>query len=208
MFSPNNSLFGGLAAVILTLVIIGAVSGLALSNSDLANPITNAVEAEGIKNQNDFQAGKSAIDLEDYKEVQDTKTQITIDKLWFELEQGLRFQAQKDAQDLEVARLASHFMMGAGVFMAFCFGIGIVVYLTQAGRNRLLLAQSQVRQADPWQDLLWRKQQVKSSRKRERTMREKLTSSTSNVKVPAFYPEDELILWEDFRQQYVEARRP
>jgi hypothetical protein len=102
---PNNLLFGGLAKVILTLVIIGVLVGLALAGTDLVNFITNNAKAQAIKNQNDFQAQKDAIDLKNYGIVQEALTQNQIDQANADnaahnisLEQDLQFQIQKAAQ--------------------------------------------------------------------------------------------------------------
>lgn len=181
MFPSNNSLFGGLSKVILTLVIIGAVVGLVLSDSDLTNFITNSAEAEAIKNQNDLQVQKDAVDVKNYQAIQETTTQIKIDQLLAEsatyqksLEQGLQFQAQKAAQDLETARFVSYAGTGAGVFVAFCIGIGFVILMIQVGRSRKVVSQAQVKKLEAWQDLAWRKQQIMISRQLERAERERL----------------------------------
>lgn len=215
MFSPNNSLFGGLAKVILTLVIIGFVVGLAISGSDLANFITNSAKAQAIKNQNDLQAQKDAVDIKNYQTIQETITQTKIDQLRADsaayqksLEQGLQFQAQKAAQELETARWIRYIETGIGSFIAFCFGTGLVILMILIGRSRLILAQAKVKQTDPWEDAAWRKEQIRIFRERERVMRKTLANVTNIPIVPPFYPSATPIPWNSFQHEYVEMPNP
>jgi hypothetical protein len=211
---PNNLLFGGLAKVILTLVIIGVLVGLALAGTDLVNFITNNAKAQAIKNQNDFQAQKDAIDLKNYGIVQEALTQNQIDQANADnaahnisLEQDLQFQIQKAAQALEMDRYLNYAGIGSVIFLAFCSGIGTFVLLFFVGRSRLVLAQAQTRQADRWQDSGWLKHQIKRSRQYERMQRKSLYGSSTPYVSP-FYPSEEPIPWDGFPEQYVEVQRP
>ncbi len=179
MFPTNTSPFAGLTKVILTLVGIGLVVGLVIAGSDLTNFITNSAKAQAIKNQNDLQAQKDAIDLKNYQAIQETTTQIQIEKLNDErtayeksLDQNLQVEAQRAAQDLELSRLFNYAVIGVVVFLTFCIGIGAITLALQIGRSRLLLVQAQSKQLDAWQNLAWRKQQIMLSHALERVERE------------------------------------
>ncbi|MBE0683963.1 MAG: hypothetical protein IH589_18845 [Anaerolineales bacterium] len=192
MFPPNNSPFEGLAKVILILVAIGILVGLVLTGSDITNFITNSAKAEAIKQQNELQAQKNAIDLEAY--------QLSVNQqLLAQQEQAvkeLQFQEQKAAQELELARLSSYLWVGAGVFVAFCFGVGFVILMIQFGRSLLITSQAQVKKTDVWQNPVWRKQQIEISRQLERAQREDF-GHLNEAPIP----------WDGLRQQYHEAKK-
>ncbi len=63
------------ARVILVLVVVGLVTGLALSNSDLINPYRNQAEAERIRQEAAIQARRDAIDLQTYQREQELRLQ-------------------------------------------------------------------------------------------------------------------------------------
>jgi hypothetical protein len=77
----TNSLFGGLAKIILILVIVGSLVGLVLALSDPFNLVTNEAKAEAIRNQNYIQAQEGAIDIRNHEAVQKAVTQNQIDQL-------------------------------------------------------------------------------------------------------------------------------
>jgi hypothetical protein len=201
MFPTNNSPFTGLTKVILTLVAIGVLAGLVLSGSDLTNFITNSAKVEAIKQQNELQAQKDAIDLEAYK--MSVNQQILAQQE--QAKRDLQFQELKATQELETARLASYFWAGAGMFVAICVGVGFMILMIQIGRSLLIASQAQVKKIDAWQDPAWRKQQIEISRRLERAQRENLTHTTS---VPEFYPNEAPIPWEGLHQHYAEAKKP
>ena len=205
MFPTNNSSFEGLAKVILILVAIGILVGLALTNSDITNFITNSAKAETIKQQNQLQTQKNAIDLEIYK--LSVNQQLLAQQE--QAEKELKFQEQKAAQELEADRLASYFWAGAGIFVNFCVGVGFLILMIQAGRSLLIASQAQAKKIDVWQDPVWRKQQIEISRLLERAEREILAHTTSYSNAPKFHPSNEApIPWEGFRQQYAETKKP
>lgn len=202
MFPTNNSPFAGLTKVILILVAIGVLFGLALTGSDITNFITNSAKAETIKQENQLQAQKNAIDLEAY--------QLSVNQQLIAQEEqakkDLQFQEQKAAQELETARLASYFWAGTGILVAFCIGVGFVILMIQIGRSLLIASQAQVKKIDAWQDPVWRKQQIEISRLLERAERENLAHATSNV--PESHFNEAPIPWEGFRQHYAETKKP
>jgi hypothetical protein len=215
MIPSNSSPFGGLAKVILILIIIGVLVGLVLAGSDVTNFMTNSIKAQAIKNQNDYQAQKDAIDLKNYQAVQAATTQTQIDQLQADniahqkmLDQNLQLQTQKAAQDLETGRWISYIEIGIGSFIAFCLGIGSLILVILIGRSRLVMAQARVNQADPWQDAAWRRERIRIFRERERVMRKTLTNVTNIPLVPPFYPSTIPIPWDGFQPEYVEISNP
>jgi hypothetical protein len=209
---PNNSLFGGLARVIVILVIIGFLAGLALAGSDMVNFITNSAKSQAIKNQNDLQAKKDAVDIKNYAAVQAAHTQNEIDQANADnaahersLEQDLQFQAQKGAQALEMSRTLGYAGIGAGMFLAICAGIGVIIQTSLTGRSRLIIAQARARQAEPWQDLLWRNQQIKRSREFAHMQRKQFVDNAF-LNTPPFYSGKTSIPWNSYAQQYREDK--
>ncbi len=151
MVQPNGSLFGGLSRVILTLVVIGVVTGLVLGGADIVNFITNSAKAEAIHNANQLQAQKNAIDLNNYQLLQDAATQAQIDKMKADneanqlmLDQAIRIQAQKAAQELETARWMSYIKMGALAILAVALGIGLVILAFRISFNRTGRSRSRI----------------------------------------------------------------
>jgi hypothetical protein len=211
MITTNNSPFAGLAKVILVLVFIGVLVGLAFSGTDLTNFITNTARAQGITRQNEVQAAKDIIDIQNYRTIQDATTQAQKDKILADrvtyqesLNQGLQLQARKAALELETARLVSYFLIAVGVFIAFCIGI----FMIQFGFSRLIVARAQAEKISSWQDHIQRKEQIRIARQRELMIRADRIRGASKLNVPPFYTNEEApIPWEDLQKQYTKTRR-
>ncbi len=71
----NNSVTGALVLLILTILVIGLVAGLALSDSDLVNPYRNQAEAERMRQEAAIQAQREAVDLQTYQREQELRLQ-------------------------------------------------------------------------------------------------------------------------------------
>jgi Na+/glutamate symporter len=205
---PNNiSPFGGLVKVILALVLIGLIMGLVLTGSDLTNFITNSAKAEAMKSQNEFEEKKNAIDLEKYESTQKAEAQAEEERILAEtdalersLELDLLLKERKVALDLEVATFSKYLWSGMIPLLVFCFVIGIVIFMVQAGRSRLILAQAQVKQIDPWQDLAWRKERIQIARQQEQLTRQTLAHIANT-----FSPEEAPIPWDIHKEKHVKS---
>ena len=216
MYQSNSSPFVGLVAVILVLVVIGSLVGLALSQSDITNFITNKAKAEGILQQNDYQAQKNSIDLKNYQSVQDSVTQdqkerIAADGLAYQkslaqqlqlqnaqAEQRIRLEAEKASLDLEMSRLVTYALIGAGVLLALCIGAGAVIFAIQSGRKRIILTQIKVNPVERWEDPFWRKREIERSRQREQVNRRVGTHNGTPEETSTIIPfSEEPIIWED-----------
>ncbi len=203
MFPVNNSPFNGLAKVILVLLAVGILVGLALSGSDLANFITNTAEAETIVQQNKVQAQKDTIDIDTYRQSAEQRLKFQQKQA----EQDLQFEAQKAAQESEIARLASYFWTGTGVFIVLCMGIGIVVFSIQIGRSRLILAKAAVQGIDVWRDSNWRSVQIQIARRREQEMREGFLRQSSDPNIVSLFYNHTPVPWKDLGEQSINATK-
>jgi hypothetical protein len=110
MFPSNNSPFSGLVPVILVLVLIGALAALALSGSNLTNFMANRAEAQAMSQQNETNAEKAKIDLQNYQAIQASQVQAQIDKVQADsaayqrsLEQQMLYQQVQAEQNLQIA---------------------------------------------------------------------------------------------------------
>jgi hypothetical protein len=211
-----SNFFGGLAKAFLVIMVVGILAGIALSNSDLTNFITNSAKAEGIRQQNAVQQQKDAVDAENYTVLQKANTQAQLDKIAADTSaykksqaQKLQAQAQQAALELEMSRLFDYGKIAAGMILAICVSAILFMLTVQFTRSRLVLTQTQVqvKRIDAWQDPALRKQEIESARQRERMARTLEVRQTQTAVVPAFYPEEAPISWEEIRQQFAEARK-
>jgi hypothetical protein len=210
MFPPSSP-YAGLSKVFLVLIVIGALAAFAFTNSDLTNFITNNAKAEGIKQEIALQKLKDAIDVQNYRIVEDAKTKaqlekIDADKATYEKlqEKILETRIQQAALELEMTRLFNYGKISASILFILCFSILMV----QFGRRHLILAQASMKQIDSGQNATLRKSQIELARQRERIMRERQIMEASISNVPAFYPNQETsISWEDLRQQFADKKK-
>lgn len=201
MFTNNSSPFSGLVSVILVLVLIGAFAALALSGSDLTNFMTNRAKAQAMTQQNEIDAQKARIDLENYKNIQNSQAKVEQDKLQADAEAykqsldqqllhqqqqndlALQLQAQKALQQAQTSHLAGTILAGAGAFALLVLSLGVAAWLIQFGYSRYLVARSSATVNDPWQNVAWRKQQVYLSRQREKEFRAISRSAKTQVRI-------------------------
>ncbi len=192
MYQNNSSPFQGLGKVILMLVVIGALTGLALSNTDVVNVLRNGAQAKGIEQQNTLQAQKDAVDLEYYKAIQpgmiqNQQDRLEADKAAYQksLEQQLanenamaaqerELQAQKAAQEMQTALNLHYVLVGSLIFITLCAGTGIAILMIQIGRSQVIKANAQTKEVEKDTIRKMREQQIEEARKRERENREKL----------------------------------
>lgn len=80
----------GWLGVVVFLVICGLVIGLALSKSDLANPITSLAESDRYRTETRQLAEKDAVDATEYQKLSEAQTQAEIRRLNEELVQQER----------------------------------------------------------------------------------------------------------------------
>ena len=207
MLSTNFSLFGGLAKVVIVLVLLGLLMGLVLTGSDLTNFITNSAKAEAIRVQTDLDAQQKQIDLENYATIQKAETQAKEERTMAEtkafersLELDLLQKERKVALDLEVSTFSKYLWSGVMPFIVSYLGIGFIIFMVQAGRSRLILAQARAKQIDPWQDIAWRKERIQIARQQEHLTRQTLAHTAH-----AFSPEEAPIPWDISQEKYVES---
>ncbi len=103
----NNSVTGALVLLILTILVIGLVAGLALSNSDLLNPYRNQAEAERMRQEAATQAQREAIDLQTYQREQELHLQALEQQ---QADERAYWQARQETQ-LSLMRLAGTTIM-------------------------------------------------------------------------------------------------
>jgi hypothetical protein len=215
---PNmNSPYKGFATIIVILVVIGALASLAFTNSDLTNFMTNSAKADGIRQQNAVQQQIDAINTENYKTVEQAKTQAQLDQIaadtatYKKLQTALEAKTsrQQAALEVETSRLFDYGKIAVSIILAVCFSAILLILTVQFTRSRLVLvqAQAQAKRIDTRQDPIQLKEQIERARQRELMNRESYLRQTQTAIVPAFYPEEAPISWEDIRQQFAEARK-
>jgi len=207
MLLSNSSPFSGLVRVIIVLVLIGALAALALTGSDLTNFMANRAKAQAMSQQNEIEAEKAKIDLQNYQTLQAIQVQAQIDKaqadsaayqrsleqqMLYEkqlAEQSLQMEGQKATQAMENARIIKIALGIGAAVLAFLVGLGVCIYFILLGRSRLIAVKANAR-VDPWKDLVWRKQMVAISRERSRARAGSITSqSPIPVEIPVGWQE-------------------
>ena len=204
MFQSNISPFAGLVRVIMTLVSIGVVVGLTLSQSDLTNFITNSARAQAITRQTEIEAEQAEIDLQNYRALKAAEAEVEQARLQAEaaadarsLDIETQFKAQKAIQDLEIERLTGYtwlvITVTAAGLLVLCAGIGLTIALSRIIYSRLIAMSAPPVQANPWRDPMWRKEQIQMARHHEKLMRQPAEQTIS-------VPVDSTYLWPGIRQ--------
>ncbi len=177
----NNTPLAGLLGIVVVIALIGAISGLALSGTDLLNFNTSAAEAHIREMEAQLQADKTAIDLQYYKAIQAARTESEKEELRLELEaqkrkleQELAHQRARNELDLVLARLTRYVVLTVGALATLMVSVGLAIFLIQYGRSRLVLAQAEVTHthAASWHVPAWRAEQIRRAREREVAERE------------------------------------
>ena len=184
----NNTPLAGLLGIVVVIAIIGAISGLALSETDLLNFNTSAAEARIRELEAQLQAEKAASDQELYQaEIAAQIEQVASDLESHKAIESARVQAEKDKirlevtarqhkldQDLALARLTRFAALIVMTLATLIVSVGLTVFLIQYGRSRLVLAQAEAThtQAAPWHVSTWRAEQIRRAREREVAERE------------------------------------
>jgi hypothetical protein len=181
-----SSIFGALVALVVIAIIAGGISGMSLSHNDVMNPTTSDAQAYATKKAADAQAQKDAIDLDAY---QAQKTN-EINRAAFDLEtykarEAARLQADQNkldlelkgrerelAQNLEFARVIRYTMLFTMTLALLIVIAGITFYVVQRRHQQLASTSPQVVHIDPWQNELWRDDQIRHARQVERAERE------------------------------------
>jgi hypothetical protein len=173
---PNNTPLAGLLGIVVVIAMIGVVSGVAISGTDLLNFNTSAAEARILEMDAELQSKKDAIDLQYYEAIQAARTESEKEALRLELkaqkdglEQELAHQRAQDELDLALARPTRYVVLAVGTLAALIVSVGLAVFLIQYGRSRLVSAQAEAThaQAAPWDVYAWRAEQVRRARERE-----------------------------------------
>jgi len=173
---PNNTPLAGLLGIVVVIAMIGAISGVALSGTDLLNFNTSASEARIREMEAEFQSKKDAIDLQYYAAIQAAQTESEKEALRLELkakknmlEQELAHKRAQDELDLELARPTRYVVLAIGTLTALILSVGLAIFLIQYGRSRLVLAQAEATHAHaaPWDVYAWRAEQIRRARERE-----------------------------------------
>ncbi len=92
----NLSASKALAGIIVLLVGIGLLLGLALTDSDLVNPIKSVAEFQRDQTETQRIAQENEITLQQYKVLQEARTQAEVERL----EEEIRYQRQLHEQEL------------------------------------------------------------------------------------------------------------
>jgi hypothetical protein len=225
MINNNSSPFNGLVPVILVLVLIGGIAALALSGSDLTNFITNSAKAKGLTQQLEVQAQKDAIDLSNYKALQDSQAQAQAAKTLaeaeayqrsleqqaqFQLQQNQRaldFQRQEDLLKLEASRFTRMALPVAGALAVLVLSLGGAVCLVQIGRSRVMSSRGAAKTGDVWQDNAWKRNQIALARQQERLERSSVlpsSQSETELSIPVEIP----LSWQGKVQEPIEKPMP
>lgn len=156
----NQNPYAGLVGIIVVLLVAGLVIGLAISNTDLVNPNSRAVESRARDLEIQAAAQKAEIDLTYYRAVRTAdqeKLQLDINAKQRELEQNLR-----------LAELSHYVLLGAGGLSLLIVSTGITVFLILCGRNRITRPNTlTVCSEGTWRDPNWRAEQIRLARERE-----------------------------------------
>jgi hypothetical protein len=175
----NNTPLAGLLGILVATALIGAISGLALSGTDLLNFNTSAVEARIREQEAQLEADKAAIDLQYYEIIQAARTESEKEELRLELEarkreleEDLAHQRARNELYLALARPTRYAVLVVGTLATLIVSVGLSVFLIQYGRSRLVLAQAEVTHAAPWHAPAWRAEQIRRAREQEVAERE------------------------------------
>lgn len=90
----------GLAGILLLVALLGSMATFGISNTDLANFITNSAEARALDQKTQFESEKAAIDLDTYRQVEATMAQVEQQRILVEAE----LQKKQAELDLETAK--------------------------------------------------------------------------------------------------------
>ena len=173
---PNNTPLAGMLGIIVVIAMIGVISGVAISGTDLLNFNTSAAEARIQEMEAELQLEKDAIDLQYYEAIQAAQTESEKEALRLELEaqkdrleQELAHQRAQDELDLALARPTRYVVLAVGTLTALIVSVGLAVFLIQYGRSRLVSAQAEATHAHaaPWNVPAWRAEQIRHARERE-----------------------------------------
>ena len=177
---PNNTPLAGMLGIIVVIAMIGVISGVAISGTDLLNFNTSAAEARIREMEAQLETDKDAIDLQYHKAIQAARTESEEEALRLELEaqkarleQELAHQRAQDELDLALARPTRYVVLAVGTLAVLIVSVGLAVFLIQYGRSRLVSAQAEAThaQAAPWDVYAWRAEQIRRAREREITER-------------------------------------
>ena len=159
----NNTPLAGLLGIVVVIAIIGAISGLALSETDLLNFNTSAAEARirELEARSEREALQRKLDQDLAHQREQAK-------------QNLVHQREQATQNLWLARLTRYVALIVGALATLIVSVGLTVFLIQYGRSRLVLAQAEAThtQAAPWHVSTWRAEQIRRAREREVAERE------------------------------------
>lgn len=172
MFTNMNSTpWAGLAGVLLTVAMISAAAGVALSGTDFLNYNTSAAAARALDQETDFEAQKAAIDLEYYRALQSVQTQSEQEELRLrrealkrELDQRLAHERKMANLQIELTRLTRYVVLSVGIAAALILSSGAAAFLVLHGRSQLASARAKAVGADLWRDPVWRAEQLRRAR--------------------------------------------
>lgn len=162
----SNSLFSGLASVILVIALLGIAVGVAVSNTDLLNFNRSAAEVEILKQTAQVQAQRDAIDMDNYQRIKAAKTEAELARLELEQE-ALR---KERAYALTARQRLDQVWLIVGPLAVLILVFALTLFLMQYGRSQLLMAQARSTQVKMIQaarvnELTWRAANIASAGK-------------------------------------------
>lgn len=182
----SSSVFGAIAFMVILATVVALVAGLSLASNDVFNPNTSSAAALEKKLAAEGKAAKDAVDLDayraqkaaevekknfdlaNYKTVEAAKVQAEMDKIRLEV----ITQQSKSEQDLTFAQQINAAWTTGIQWALKILSVGVAACLGLLGYSRLVLAQAQATQSDPWHNPVFRVAARNQARKNEQARHE------------------------------------
>lgn len=151
----NIPLYSGVVRIIVVAAILGGITVGSLVGTDLLNFNTSKATARAMELEADVQTRRENINLENYKKIEDARTEAEVTRIAQETEAHQReltqasvYQEKRHEQNLELDRWTRYVVWAATLIAS----VGLTIFLIQYGRSRVILSRAQVTNVDPWSD--------------------------------------------------------
>ena len=184
----------GLPGTLVVIALLGSMATLGVSNTDLANFITNSAEARALDQKTQAEAQKTSIELEAYRQVENAKAQAEQNRILLEFEmqkkhaelaleqskaqyqielEQQRYQAEQQLRWERITRY-TFLIIGVLVTLVLCYGM-VYRFLKSEQRQSIGYSGLQINSSvmnHRWHtDPAWKQDQIALARNRERSAR-------------------------------------
>jgi hypothetical protein len=213
----------GLTGILLLVAVLGSMATLGISNTDLANFITNSAEARAIDQKTFMEAEKSNIDIEAYRQIEIAKAQVERDRVLLEFEEqkkqaeldfeqakvqyqiDLEQQRHRTNQRLMLEKITYYFILITSSLIVLTLWFGLI-YRYKYRKSGQPVETSSIEGEnivvnDRWHnDLAWRQQKIELARNNERASRIRFNTEEDPTLQTFHRPssaDQKEIIWED-----------